>query len=338
MITLSKKPDDIMSYRIEPGAALDAETRRIAAEQLEKAAAELSSASTDEARHEAVHDVRKRLKKLRALLRLVRPGNGRVYRAENARLRDAARALSAVRDRTALIESLDALAPHIPVTLAEKSVRPALAAVREGLEARRRDAVAAEGDLSGKIDATLVVLGAAREAIDAIAFPKPLKGAADIAATGYALTYARARDALKACKPSGGTPEHRHELRRHVKYLGFHLALLAPLWPEALAPMRAAASMIADDLGLDHDYALLDAELAAEGEDALASPAHCALVGALIAARQAELQSAALASAARLLAEKLKAARNRFRSLYALAAKAAAIAEPAPDVLAAAAE
>ncbi|MBC8129586.1 MAG: CHAD domain-containing protein, partial [Rhizobiaceae bacterium] len=136
-----------MSYRIDPGAPLDAETRRVFTEQLDKATAELSAPASgpDGDLHEAIHDARKRLKKLRGLLRLVRPGHERFYRTENERLRDIARTLSAVRDRTALIESLDALEAHVPASLAASAVEGSFAGVRAGLETRRRAALEAAG-------------------------------------------------------------------------------------------------------------------------------------------------------------------------------------------------
>ena len=60
---------------------------------------------------EAVHEARKDLKKLRATLKLVRPALGQqAYGRENARFRDAGRALSDVRDAQVLADTLDALA------------------------------------------------------------------------------------------------------------------------------------------------------------------------------------------------------------------------------------
>ncbi|MEZ4569166.1 MAG: hypothetical protein R2849_02320 [Thermomicrobiales bacterium] len=61
-----------MAYRLEPDEALDVGVRRIATEQVEKALAELDDSDLD--RHATVHQVRKRCKKIRGLLRLVRPG------------------------------------------------------------------------------------------------------------------------------------------------------------------------------------------------------------------------------------------------------------------------
>src|SRR4051794_28254839 len=63
---------------------------------------------------EAVHDARKRLKEVRAALRLLREALGsRTYRQENACFRDAARPLSEVRDAKVLVSTLDKLAEHL---------------------------------------------------------------------------------------------------------------------------------------------------------------------------------------------------------------------------------
>jgi CHAD domain-containing protein len=59
---------------------------------------------------EAVHDTRKRLKRLRAALRLERSAIGdETYRRENAAFRDLGKRLSAPRDAMVLIETLDEL-------------------------------------------------------------------------------------------------------------------------------------------------------------------------------------------------------------------------------------
>jgi len=300
-----------MSFRIDPGAPLDAEIRRIAEEQIGKAVAELSAPKPGEDRHEAVHDVRKRMKKLRALFRLVRGGDEAFFKAENARYRDTARTLSAARDRTALIEALDSLREHVPAGLSAEAVDAAFTPLRQELEARRREALAAEGDLDGLITATIEALHASQAALEALAFRR--RKSVEIASTGFARTQDEALTALKRAEKSGDA-EDLHELRKHVKYLGFHLALLAPLWPEAFAPMRDAAGKIGDDLGRDHDFAVLRSEIDAEKH---------ALVLALMDRRQAELQREGLAASRRLLAEKPAAAEARIARLYRDAAKAA---------------
>lgn len=310
-----------MSFRIDPGAPLDAEIRRIAGEQIGKAVAELSAPKPGEDPHEAIHDVCKRMKKLRALFRLVRSGNEAFFKAENARYRDTARTLSAARDRTALIEALDSLHEHVPASLSTEAVDAAFAPLRQELEAKRRQALAAEGDLDALIAATIDALHASEAALEPLSFRR--RRWTEIVTGGYARTQAEARAALKRAEKSGDAGD-LHELRKHVKYLGFHLALLAPLWPEAFAPMRDAAGKIGDDLGRDHDFSVLRAEIDAEKH---------ALVLALMDRCQAELQRDGLSASRRLLAEKPAAAEARIGRLYrdaARAAKAAAAAETAP--------
>ncbi len=59
---------------------------------------------------DAVHAARKDLKKLRALLRLARAGLGEeTFVRENTALRDAGRALSAMRDAQVLVQAFDGL-------------------------------------------------------------------------------------------------------------------------------------------------------------------------------------------------------------------------------------
>lgn len=310
-----------MSYRITPGLPLDAEIRRIALEQIDKASSELSAPQPGEDPHEAIHDVRKRFKKLRALVLLTRSGDTGFARTENARFRDAARALSGVRDRTALIEALDALAEHVPAGLSEDATKAAFAALRGDLEAKRQTALAGESELGATIAATLTTLSDSRDAAGMLAFHRPVKNAPKVLAAGFAATHGRARDALKQAMRSGAA-EDLHELRKHVKYLSFHLQLLAPLWPEAFEPLRRTAVDTAEALGRDHDYAVLRAELLPEAES------H-ALVLALMDRRQAELQAGALLAARRLLADKPEAIAARIKRLFRIAAEGASGAEAA---------
>jgi hypothetical protein len=68
-----------MGYRFRhDDESVEAGLRRIAAEQLTKALASLDA----DALHEGVHDARKRVKKLRGLLRLVRPGVQGIFEGE----------------------------------------------------------------------------------------------------------------------------------------------------------------------------------------------------------------------------------------------------------------
>ena len=57
-----------------------------------------------------MHETRKALKRLRALLRLVRPAMGEAaFKQENAQLRDIGLSLSGARDRHVLLETVNKL-------------------------------------------------------------------------------------------------------------------------------------------------------------------------------------------------------------------------------------
>ncbi|KAB0681258.1 CHAD domain-containing protein [Aureimonas leprariae] len=296
-----------MSFRIDPTKPLAEEVRRIAADQIGKAVAELETPAID--RHEAIHDVRKRAKKLRALLRLVRSGDESLYKAENARLRDLARRLSGTRDRTALIEAADGLAAAVGGEGAP--LRP----LREALAKRRDAALAAEGDQDALVAETVAELQRAAEAIDKLSFAG---SDAKIVARGVALNHARARRALKRARGSGD-PARFHELRKRAKYQMHHLRLLRDLWPEALKPVHDAAEAVAEDLGRDHDYAVLTAEMEAD-PDAFGSHDERDTALGLVAEHSADLRAKSLPVCARLYAEPPRLARERVRALWRAAA------------------
>ena len=82
---------------------------RIARDQLDRALKELRGKSSDA----AIHRARKRLKTVRAVLRLVRPElTTGVFERENTAFRDIGRRLSVVRDADALLETIEDLRPQ----------------------------------------------------------------------------------------------------------------------------------------------------------------------------------------------------------------------------------
>ena len=94
------------AYRIDPAQPVPDEVRRVARGRIDHAIDELRGTS-DSTRAEAVHEARKDMKKLRALLRLVRDELGEdVYRRENDCFRDTARTLSGLRDAEVMLATL----------------------------------------------------------------------------------------------------------------------------------------------------------------------------------------------------------------------------------------
>ncbi|HSG63837.1 MAG TPA: CHAD domain-containing protein, partial [Gammaproteobacteria bacterium] len=88
-----------MSYHIESGESVENAVRRIAASQLDYALAALEAA--DGGFDAAVHEVRRRCKRLRAVMRLVR-GSMAEFDARDQWLRDTSGLLSHTRDAAVL--------------------------------------------------------------------------------------------------------------------------------------------------------------------------------------------------------------------------------------------
>ena len=102
-------------------------------------------------RHEqTVHEVRKSLKRLRALMRLLRGELGRKrYARENAALRDCGRRLAGARDAEVMVGTLDALVRAPPRQLAASSAGRRRVALRAELVAERERAASAPASPRG---------------------------------------------------------------------------------------------------------------------------------------------------------------------------------------------
>ena len=95
----------VPDFNLIPGEALAGGLRRLSLEQFDVALTGLRAQSAS--RDVAIHEMRKASKRIRALLRMVRPAIGeRVFKAENGALRDAARLVSGVRDGAVLVDAV----------------------------------------------------------------------------------------------------------------------------------------------------------------------------------------------------------------------------------------
>jgi len=86
-----------MAFRLKPGRSVASEIRRIVLRQIEAATVGLKAIGDPES-DEAVHDARRRVKKIRAVIRLVRPALGKTSRVVDKDLRDVSRLLAPVAD------------------------------------------------------------------------------------------------------------------------------------------------------------------------------------------------------------------------------------------------
>jgi hypothetical protein len=101
-------------YRLRPDEGASEGIRRVARGQLELASNRLTDSGRKEI-GEAIHEARKSLKRLRAVVRLARdPLGDDTYRHENRTFRDAGRKLSDVRDAQVIRAGFSAHLPSWP--------------------------------------------------------------------------------------------------------------------------------------------------------------------------------------------------------------------------------
>lgn len=249
---------------------------------------------TDSTAEESVHEARKDLKKLRALLRMARGELGETtFARENALLRDAGRELAAARDSDVMLETLKAL--DIPAGLGWE--------LRKAIQAHR----ALNGD-GNRHSAAASVVAMLREARGRVPDWPLERDSFDALEAGLERTYRRGRRDFTAvrAKPS---VEGLHEWRKRVKELWYHHTLLGPLWPAVIQAVGNEAHELADGLGEDHDLAALSGWVR---EHAGAEPE---LFDA-VERRRSELQAEAMALGARLYADKPGAYMRRLRHLW----------------------
>lgn len=271
---------------ISPAAHRCEIVRRLAHERLQPATEGLRLASEADV-DEVVHDVRKRCKRVRALLRLVREDIGEdVYRRENRVLRDAGRKLSPVRDAAVLILVHDEVVSAGAVPMA--GFRMELVERHQDLRHHVLDGV------------TLPRLRESIAGVLARLETWPIETLEwDSLGAGLKRVYRRGRKAMAAAYDDPSA-ENFHEWRKRAKYLRHQLEFLEELWPEVMRGSAKSAKALTDLLGDAHDLAVL--RRAVEGADAVAEH-EAEPFGAFIESRRQRLRVRAQPIGLRLYAE-----------------------------------
>jgi CHAD domain-containing protein len=281
------------AYRLKAEEPLPEGIARVARGRIDHALDELRG-KTDSTPEEAVHEARKDMKKLRALLRLARGELGdSTFARENACFRDAARELAGARDADVMLETLGGL--ELPGGQGWE--------LRKSIQAGR----AADGgdDRDDAVRRAVAILNEARTRVSGW----PLERESfDALADGLARTYRRGRRDLRAARAEPSA-EALHEWRKRVKELWYHHTLLRQLWPPVMAAVGDEAHELADRLGDDHDLAFLAAWVGEHAEPG--ADFHEA-----VEQRREALQADAFELGARLYAEKPSAYVRRLRRLW----------------------
>jgi CHAD domain-containing protein len=282
-----------MGYQLHERETVPQGIKRIATEELDGAIHQLT-VSINGNRKRAVHQARKHFKKSRAVVRLIRDELGETnYKQENHCFRDAGRQLSDLRDAYVRIETLDKLTEHYQEFLdanAFADLRQLLVQSYESTREQVRDQ-----DAIAEIVSTLHT---AKQRVE----DWQIRDDWVALASGLQRVYRRGYDAMfQACETP--TAENMHEWRKRVKYLWYHLRILTPMWSQPLDTLTNQLKQLADDLGDDHDLAVLCDFLLNPCDRAADANSELGLLLALIQRRQLELQTHARFIGQRLYAE-----------------------------------
>ncbi|HXI73414.1 MAG TPA: CHAD domain-containing protein [Verrucomicrobiae bacterium] len=230
-----------MAFRFKKSESATQGVRRLCRERIRVARSFLQASGHPV----AVYGVRKEIKKLRALLRLVRGEIGTsAFRKCTKALRAAAVCLAATRDARVMLLALEKIAgqnatrrfPEIQKVL-QKNYRARTREFRGGNSVTMADRILKK---TGRRLRGLKIKASSWAAIE----------------PGLRQGYRRGREACRLARKEPSS-EHLHEWRKHVKDLWFYFCLLSPAWPAAMRGRTDDLGLLGVQLGDDHDLFLL---------------------------------------------------------------------------------
>jgi len=250
-----------------------------------------------------LHRARKRMKDARATLRLLRPAlPKRTFQHENHLLRDAGRAIGAARDNRVLERTLRRMAhgagsrsaamSRFAGQLHQQAQAARAAALREGIH---RSAAHLEKALG-----------------NSASWPSLPRGWKALR-RGLRRTYRQGRRMAKT-NAHDASAESLHEWRKRSKDLRSQLEVIAPLQHASLEKMTDRLHLLTDELGEEHDLAVLRQRLqgAPEGLKASARDA----LEKRIAKRRAKLRRKALKAGKKAYTERPARFAARLRDYF----------------------
>ncbi|MDB6043234.1 MAG: hypothetical protein JWM63_1785 [Gammaproteobacteria bacterium] len=241
----------------------------------------------------AIHSARKQLKRSRGLIRVVRDDLGRRrFARTNRRLRDASRPLSTVRDAKVLIDTLEILCNT--EGLPQRSAEP----VRKALEARLHQV---RQHVLKDRQTRRAMIKNLRQSSRIIARWSPAEQGWKAIGAGLSRTYQHGRAAMEAAVREGSDAA-LHESRKRTKDLLYAMEFIVHVEPQSLQPIVDDAHTLTDQLGDDHDLAVLQDVVDGELELNLSAARRNQLKG-IVARRRRHIQQQARTLGHRLYAQ-----------------------------------
>lgn len=243
----------------------------------------------------AIHETRRCLKRVRALLRLVKAElPATVYDRDNLYLRNIGRQLSVLRDAAVIEETLVALQKDAPTQLARNDWRE----LKQSLTARSRPAAVQKAKRMTAVAAKLRTMRARVEKWS-LEFDDPT-----VLQQGIRKAFRRGQRAMEQAM-EGPSAEAFHEWRKQVNHLRHQLQILQTLKLGKVKKALQEFKALAELLGLKNDLAVLTHALERGHRKAKATIP--AALQELMQARDAALTNEACQLGQRLYEQKPKA-------------------------------
>jgi len=200
--------------------------------------------------HKSIHETRKSMKRIRAVLRMIRDEIGySSYYRENTFYRDLSRKLSEIRNFEVLSKSIKNLQEDLSNTIPPD----VFALLEEELGRQRKMVMGGQAGLTQLLKETAGKIEIARDRI----YDFPIRHN-DFRAFegGLSRMYRQGKRDLRDAR-NNPSPTQLHDLRKRMKYFWYQVEILQPIFP---GPMKAYASTletIAENLGIYHDLQVL---------------------------------------------------------------------------------
>ncbi len=320
------------SLQLGESEPLGVGVKRVTMEQLERAA--MGFVDGTDGVGVAVHESRKSIKRVRAMLRLIKGElSRRVFDFENSSLRDTGRLLAEIRSGQGTLNAVLSIQDLYGDLLAEgtfSEMVQRLTVRRDLTELKAVEDPVLIGRVVRSLERAYHRYGSWPTDPDARdVYGMGIRDSYRAIEPGLGHTYTRGRHTMAAAYMRSG-PGQFHEWRKKVKDLRHQMEFLAPLWPEVVVGTAMTLDRLGNILGEDNDLAELVSVLAGR-PDLCPNPRERSLFRALAAQRRSELQTAAEILGRRVYAERPKSVTHRFAEYWG--ARQTAISEPLDTIV-----
>ena len=247
-ISIKRNEIHIKGFSISRRETVKESVNRILLEQIDYI---LKYCKTDQKDvHRAIHEIRKSIKRIRAVLRLIREEIGySSYYRENVFYREMNRSVSDIRSYNVLVLSLEKLQSDLSKTIPAETFEPLIVSIRE----------LREKILSRMFYADRILHDLSRNLLEAKKRIPTLSlenESFEVFAGGMRRMYRQSRNYLSKAQENPDT-HHLHDMRKRMKYLWYHLEILNPIYPASLKVHADSLENITENLGVHHDMELL---------------------------------------------------------------------------------